>query len=113
MKVGITLLKKLKKQKKKDYNWVGKYIKEYNERVLYYEKQLEEKNRIIDSLSIENKNLKNSIKFQGKQKQISDKDIDKIRKLKNEGKSYSYISNVTGWSKATISRVINNKKNIY
>ena len=41
MKVGITLLKKLKKQKKKDYNWVGKYIKEYNERVLYYEKQLD------------------------------------------------------------------------
>ena len=46
-------------------------------------------------------------------KQISDKDIDRIRKLKNEGKSYSYISSETGWSKATISRVINNKKNIY
>ena len=46
MKVGITLLKKLKKQKKKDYNWVGKYIKEYNERVLYYEKQLAEKNKM-------------------------------------------------------------------
>ena len=102
----------LKKLKKNDYNWTGKYIKEYNQMVSYYEKQLEEKNRIIDSLSIENKNLKNSIKFQGKQKQISDKDIDKIRKLKNEGKSYSYISNETGWSKATISRVINNKKNI-
>ena len=86
---------------------------EYNQMVSYYEKQLEEKNRIIDSLSIENKNLKNSIKFQGKQKQISDKDINKIRKLKNEGKSYSYISNETGWSKATISRVINNKKKIY
>lgn len=77
--------------------------------VSYYEKQLEEKNRIIDSLSIENKNLKNSIKFQWKQKQISDKDINKIRKLKNEGKSYSYISYETGWIKATISRVINNK----
>ena len=86
------MLKKLKKQKKKDYNWVGKYIKEYNERVLYYEKQLAEKNKIIDYLKIEN---------------------DSLRKLKNEGKSYSYISNVTGWSKATISRVINNKKNIY
>ena len=75
--------------------------------------QLEEKNRIIDSLSIENENLRKNIKFQGKQKQISDKDINKIRKLKNEGKSYSYISNETGWSKATISRVINNKKKIY
>ena len=104
------MLKKLKKQKKKDYNWVGKYIKEYNERVLYYEKQLAEKNKIIDYLKIENDSLRKNIKFQGKQKQISDKDIDRIR---NEGKSYSYISNVTGWSKATISRVINNKKNIY
>ena len=45
------MLKKLKKQKKKDYNWVGKYIKEYNERVLYYEKQLAEKNKIIDYLN--------------------------------------------------------------
>ena len=58
MKVGITLLKKLKKQKKKDYNWVGKYIKEYNERVLYYEKQLAEKNKIIDYLKIEKNEIK-------------------------------------------------------
>ena len=99
----------LKKLKKDDYNWTGKYIREYNEMVSYYEKQLEEKNRIIESLSLENDNLRKNIKFQGKQKQISDKDIDKIRKLKNEGKRYSYISNETGWSKATISRVINNK----
>ena len=99
----------LKKLKKDDYNWTGKYIREYNEMVSYYEKQLEEKNRIIESLSLENDNLRKNIKFQGKQKQISDKDIDKIRKLKNEGKSSSYISNETGWSKATISRVINNK----
>ena len=106
MKVGVLLLKKLKKN---DFNWTGKYIREYNEMVSYYEKQLEEKNRIIESLSLENDNLRKNIKFQGKQKQISDKDIDKIRKLKNEGKSYSYISNETGWSKATISRVINNK----
>ena len=106
MKVGVLLLKKLKKN---DYNWTGKYIREYNEMVSYYEKQLEEKNRIIESLSLENDNLRKNIKFQGKQKQISDKDIDKIRKLKNEGKSYSYISNETGWSKETISRVINNK----
>ncbi|MDY3960157.1 helix-turn-helix domain-containing protein [Romboutsia timonensis] len=103
----------LKKLRKNDYNWTGKYIKEYNQMVSYYEKQLEEKNRIIESLRIENENLRKNIKFQGKQKQISDNDIEQIRQLKNEGKSYSYISNVTGWSKATISRVINNKKNIY
>ena len=59
MKVGVTLLKKLKKD---DYNWTGKYIKEYNQMVSYYEKQLEEKNRIIDSLSIENENLRKNIK---------------------------------------------------
>ena len=43
MKVGVTLLKKLKKD---DYNWTGKYIREYNEMVSYYEKQLEEKNMV-------------------------------------------------------------------
>ena len=103
MKVGVTLLKKLKKD---DYNWTGK---EEIYKMSFKVEQLEEKNRIIESLSLENDNLRKNIKFQGKQKQISDKDIDKIRKLKNEGKSYSYISNETGWSKATISRVINNK----
>ena len=50
-------------------------LRKYNQMVSYYEKQLEEKNRIIDSLSIENENLRKNIKFQGKQKQISDKDI--------------------------------------
>lgn len=103
----------LKKLKKNDYNWTRKYIREYNEMISYYEKQLEEKNRIIESLSLENEKLKKGIKFQGKHKRISDKDIDKIRKFKEDGKSYSYISKETGWSKATISRVINNKKNIY
>ena len=36
----------LKKLKKNDYNWTGKYIKEYNQMVSYYEKQLEEKNMV-------------------------------------------------------------------
>lgn len=105
------MLKKLKKNN--EYNWTGKYIKEYNQMISYYEKQLEEKNKIIEYLNLEIEFLKNNIKFQGKQKQISDNDIKLIRKLKAEGKSYSFISNETGWSKATISRVINNKKNIY
>ena len=103
----------LKKLKKNDYNWTGKYIKEYNQMISYYEKRLEEKNNIIETLKSEIEFLRNNIKFQGKQKQISDNDIKLIRKLKDLGKSYSYISNETGWSKATISRVINNKKNIY
>lgn len=76
--------------------------------VAYYEKQLEEKDMIIDSLKSENIKLMKNQKFMGKKKQITDDDIDKIRNLKKEGKSYSYISKETGWSKATISRVINN-----
>ena len=103
----------LKKLKKNEYNWTFQYIKEYNYMVAYYEKQIEEKDKTIELLNDENIKLKKSIKFQSKTKQISDKDILKIKKFKNEGKSYSFISKETGWSKATISRVINNKNNIY
>lgn len=81
--------------------------------IAHYEKQLEEKNKTIELLKSENLKLKSSTKLQSKTKQISDQDILKIRKLKNKGKTYSYIANETGWSKATISRVINNKNNIY
>lgn len=103
----------LKKLKKNEYNWTFQYIKEYNDMVAYYEKQIEERDKTIDLLRAENLKLKKSNKFQSKIKQISDKDILKIKKLKNEGKSYSYISKETGWSKATISRVINNNSGIY
>ena len=105
------MIKKLKKNN--EYNWTGKYIKEYNQMVSYYDKQLEEKNNIIESLKLEIQLLRKNIKLQGKQKEISDKDIKLIRQLKNKGMSYSLISKETGWSKATISRVINNKNNIY
>lgn len=44
------MLKKLKKNS--EYNWTGKYIKEYNQMVSYYEKQLLEKNKIIESLKL-------------------------------------------------------------
>ena len=81
--------------------------------IAYYEKQLNEKDTTIKTLENELEKFKSDSKFKIKQKQISDKDIDTIKQLKEEGKSYSYISNVTGWSKATISRVINNKKGIY
>ncbi|MEG2610497.1 MAG: helix-turn-helix domain-containing protein, partial [Bacilli bacterium] len=81
--------------------------------ISYYEKQLDEKNKTIKNLEYELNKIKSDSNFKIKQKQISDKDIHKIKELKKEGKSYSYISNVTGWSKATISRVINNKKGIY
>lgn len=102
-----------KKLKNNEYNWTFKYIKEYNDMVAHYEKQIEEKDKAIELLNAEILKLKKSIKFQPKTKQIPDKDIVEIKKLKNEGKSYSFISQETGWSKATISRVINNKNNIY
>lgn len=110
MKGVLHLFKKLKNN---DYNWTGKYIKEYNQMVSFYEKQLNEKDKEIKKLNNELDKLKVDSKFKTKQKQISDKDIERIKQLKENGKSYSYISNVTGWSKATISRVINNKNNMY
>lgn len=107
---GVTLFKKLRKN---EYNWTGKYIKEYNQMVSYYETIIIEKNNKIEGLEKEIKQLKEESKFKTKQRQICDKDIEEIRNLKNKGYSYSYIMKVTGWSKATISRVINNKKGIY
>ena len=81
--------------------------------VAYYEKQLNLKNQEIKKLNNELEKIKSDNKFKTKQKQISDKDIDIIKQLRKQGKSYSYISSETGWSKATISRVINNTKGIY
>ncbi|CEJ75538.1 DNA-binding protein (plasmid) [[Clostridium] sordellii] len=98
-----------KKLKKNDLNWTAKYIRDYNSMVAFYEKQIEEKNRIIESLE----NEINTIKLKSNKKSISDNDVSKILKLKEEGKSYSLISKETGWSKATICRVINNKKELY
>ena len=42
-------------------------------------------------------------------RKISDKDINRIKELKKRGYSYSEISYDTGWSKGTISNVINGK----
>lgn len=108
------------KKRKNNYNWIGNYIKEYNEMIAHYEKVISENNNtfkcVIEEKDNKIKELKNEISklkscgvMKPRQKQISDEDINKIRKLKLEGKSYSYISKETGWSKATISRVINNK----
>lgn len=102
-----------KKLKNNDYNWTFQYIKEYNKMIAHYENLIQTKDSQIELLENEIIALKSSNPFKIKQKQISDDDIQIIRKLKTDGKSYSYISNVTGWSKATISRVINNKNNLY
>ncbi len=74
---------------------------------------IEDHIKTISKYEKENIRLKENCKFVIKQRQICDKDIEEIKILKSEGYSYSYISKVTGWSKATISRVINNTKGIY
>ena len=77
----------LKKLKKDDYNWTGKYIREYNEMVSYYEKQLEEKNRIIESLSLENDKEQNTDNYDEQIENPDEiiKEIEKndLRELKN------------------------------
>lgn len=99
----------IKKRKKNEYNWTFNYIKEYNQMVSNYENKLKEREDHIKLLEDEITKLKTTSNIKPRQKQISEEDINKIKKLKEDGKSYSYISNVTGWSKATISRVTNNK----
>lgn len=97
-------------RKKDDYNWIGIYIRDYNNMVAHYEDIVRGKNDRIKELEDEIKRLKSCGILKPRQKQISDRDIDKIKELKKEGRSYSYISKETGWSKATISRVINDKR---
>lgn len=104
------MFKKLKIPKKSDYNWIGKYIRDYNEMIAYYEGVIKEKDSIIDELQKELRATKPHSNLKPRVKQISDMDIEKIKRLKEEGHSYSYIAKATGWSKATISRVINNKQ---
>lgn len=77
--------------------------------ISYYEQLLEEKENMIKVLQEEINRFKSCGALKSRTKQITDEDIKKIKMLKEKGESYSYISNETGWSKATISRVINNK----
>lgn len=73
----------------------------------------------FDKVCEENRALRNQIKelesrikktgyLEPKERQISDSDILYIKTLKRKERlSYSSISSETGWSKATISRVMN------
>ena len=97
------------KRRKVDNNWTGKYIKEYNQMISYYEKQLSQKDSYIQELEKEIENLKDKKHLNLNQKQIKDEDINKIKKLRDEAISYSKISEKTGWSKTTIGKVVNNK----
>ena len=73
-----------------------------------------EANRKIISLNEENNKLKAKlnkaeaqINLQIKQRQISDKQVNEIKELINQGLSYKKISEITKWSTATISKIKN------
>lgn len=93
---------------KANENWKINYIKEFNEMRSNYERKLRDKDKEIIELKNEIEDLK-LIKsnLRPKERQIGDKDISNIKKLKEEGLSYRQISQKTSWSKATICRVIN------
>ncbi|RDY25701.1 helix-turn-helix domain-containing protein [Romboutsia weinsteinii] len=93
---------------KTDEAWKINYIKEFNEMRSSYENKLQKKQTEIEKLKLEIEKLINSKNtLKPKEKQITDKDISSIKKLRNDGLSYREISNKTNWSKATVSRVLN------
>lgn len=92
---------------KSNENWKINYIKEFNDMRAEYEKKLSDKQDEIDSLRKEIEELKSfRSNLRPKEKQITDSDIEFIKKLRNQGLSYRQISQKTSWSKATICRVL-------
>ena len=92
---------------KSNENWKINYIKEFNDMRAEYEKKLSDKQDEIDSLRKEIEELKAfKSNLRPKEKQITDSDIEFIKKLRNQGLSYRQISQKTSWSKATICRVL-------
>ena len=95
-----------KTKEKKD--WKQDYIKDFNKMRETYEKKLKTKQEEIDLLRSEIERFKDHRNYlKPKEKQIKDSDINTIKDLRQNGKSYREISNVTNWSKATVSRVLN------
>lgn len=93
---------------KTEEDWKINYIKEFNEMRTSYEKKIQKKQMEIDRLKLEISELKNNkSNLKPKEKQITDCDINNIKKLRGNGLSYREISNETCWSKATVSRVLN------
>lgn len=92
---------------KSNESWKINYIKEFNDMRAEYEKKLSDKQDEIDSLKKEIEELKAfRSNLRPKEKQITDSDIDFIKKLRSQGLSYRQISQKTSWSKATICRVL-------
>ena len=73
---------------------------EYN-KLLKVNKELERENLKLKKM------LQEKPPMQQKQQQISIEDIEKIKELRGLGCSYSQIASDVGWSKYTVSKVLN------
>ena len=93
---------------KNEDEWKKNYIIEFNQMRVDYEEKLQRKQLEIESLKKQIKALKETkSSLKPREKQISDKDINKIKAMRGRGMSYREIEKNTKWSKATISRVLN------
>ncbi|GAA0695907.1 MULTISPECIES: helix-turn-helix domain-containing protein [Clostridium] len=85
-------------------DWKEKYM-ELEEK---YEKIYDENRVLLKKVELLEKRIKKTGYLEPKKRQITFDQILQIKALrKNEGMSYSSIAKETGWSKGTISRVLN------
>ena len=90
--------------KKDEINWEEKY----NQLALRSEELYEENRELKKQIKHLEERIKKTGYLEPKERQISNEQILYIKALRQkEGLSYKSISEETGWSKATISRVLN------
>lgn len=89
--------------KKKTVDWEEKY----NELYKRYDEIYEENRALRKQVNLLETRIKKTGYLEPKERQIKWEEILRIKALKKEGMSYRSISEETGWSKATISRIIN------
>ena len=90
--------------KKDEINWEEKY----NQLALRSEELYEENRELKKQIKHLEGRIKKTGYLEPKERQISNEQILYIKALRQkEGLSYKSISEETGWSKATISRVLN------
>lgn len=91
------------KNKSSEIDWKEKY----NELKHRHDNLYEENRALKKKVSLLETRIKKTGYLEPKERQIKWEEILRIKALKKEGLSYSSISKETGWSKATICRVIN------
>lgn len=90
--------------KKESINWEGKY----KELLADYDKIYDENRELRKKVKELETRIKKTGYLEPKERQITNEEILYIKTLREKEKlSYSLISKETGWSKATICRVIN------